>query len=196
VFLGSPVTAERFFDSSGTARFFQSPTSVPLTPISPDDDFNFSAGKNNRRLIEEAFGHTLTHAFLHTPHPLRRDVLADIADRFPAEVATTAASQVRAFTDIAIPSSLHHYYGFFTGRSVQGDIKSTYVNVGDVTQHPRLTQILTQRQYEVICLNDTHHGDLSPEEQGQVVFAFLESYFPVASVFEKGSPRNLAKLAR
>ncbi|MBO2448470.1 stealth conserved region 3 domain-containing protein [Actinomadura barringtoniae] len=194
VFLGSPVTAERFFHSSGTARHFQSPTSVPLTPVSPEDDFNFSAGKNNRRLIEEAFGHTLTHAFLHTPHALRRDVLADIAERFPAEVATTAASQVRAHTDIAIPSSLHHYVGFFTGRSVPGEIKSTYVNVGDATQHPRLTQILTQRQYEVICLNDTHHGDLSPEEQGQVVFAFLESYFPVASVFEKGSPRNLAKL--
>ncbi|MQY09326.1 stealth conserved region 3 domain-containing protein [Actinomadura macrotermitis] len=193
VFLGGPVEPGRFFHPSGTARYFPSPTPVPLTPVSPDDDFNFSAGKNNRVLIEEAFGHTLTHAFLHAPHPLRRDVLADIAERFPAETARTAASRVRAHDDIAVPSSLHHYYAFFTGRGVPADLRCAYINVGDASQHPRLTQILTQRQFEVFCLNDTHHGDLPADEQGQIVFAFLEGYFPVASSFEKGSPRNLRR---
>ncbi|MFC4906859.1 stealth conserved region 3 domain-containing protein [Actinomadura gamaensis] len=190
VFLGTPVGPERFFHPSGLTKYFMSPTSVALTPVDADDDFNFSAGKNNRVLIEEAFGHTLTHAFLHAPHPLRRDVLADIAQAFPEAVARTAAAQTRSHTDISIPSSLHHYYAYFTGRGVPGDIRCTYVNVGDASQHPRLTQILTQRRHEVICLNDTHHGDLSAEEQSQVVFGFLEGYFPIASSFEKGSKRN------
>ncbi|MBW8483163.1 stealth conserved region 3 domain-containing protein [Actinomadura parmotrematis] len=192
VFLGAPVTPQHFFRSNGTSLYFQSPTAVPLTDVGDGDDFNFSAGKNNRALIEEAFGRTLTHAFLHAPAALRRDVLADIAGRYPAEVARTAASQVRALTDIAIPSSLHHYHGYFTGRAEAGTIRCAYVNVGDASQHPRLTQILTQRQYEVFCLNDTHHGDLPADEQGQVVFAFLEGYFPVPGRHEKGSARNRA----
>jgi hypothetical protein len=192
IFLGRPLQPTLFFHPTGLAKFFSSPTSVPLTPITADDDFNFSAGKNNRRLIESAFGRTLTHAFLHAPHPLRRSVLTELEERFTDEVTQTASSQVRAATDLSIASSLHHYYGYFTGRAVPGAIRCSYVNIGDETAHPRLTRILTRRIFDAFCLNDAYDGEVAAEEQELVIRAFLESYFPVPCSFETGSPRNQA----
>jgi glycosyltransferase involved in cell wall biosynthesis len=189
-FLGRPLQPSMFFAANGVAQFFQSPTPVPMTPIGDDDDFNFTAAKNNRVLIKEAFGHTITQSFLHAPYSLRVSVLNELEERFPEAVAQTANSRLRAATDISIPSSLHHYYAYFTGRSSRGSIRVAYVDIGDPDQHPRLTQILTIRGNDVFCLNDTHHSVLSPAERAQVVKVFLENYFPVPSEFELGSPRN------
>ncbi|MEV6816218.1 Stealth CR1 domain-containing protein, partial [Micromonospora sp. NPDC051296] len=60
-FLGRPIGPTQFFRSNGLAQFFLSPTSIPMVGVSAEDDFNFSAAKNNRRLIQQAFGATLTH---------------------------------------------------------------------------------------------------------------------------------------
>ncbi|MEV6816945.1 stealth conserved region 3 domain-containing protein, partial [Micromonospora sp. NPDC051296] len=160
--------------------------------VSAEDDFNFSAAKNNRRLIQQAFGATLTHGLLHAPYAMRRSVAYDLDKAFADEVNRTAASQLRDHTDVSIASSLHHYYGYLTGRSVQGGIRMSYVNTGDPREHPQLTQILVTRGYDAFCLNDTHHGELGETEQIRVVAGFLESYFPVASQFERGSARNRA----
>jgi hypothetical protein len=190
VFLGRPLHASRFFTSNGVAQFFQSPTAVPMTPVTGDDDLNFAAGKNNRALIKEAFGHTLTHAFLHAPHPLRVSVLRDIEERFPAETGRTAHSQLRSALDISVPSSLHHYYGYFTARSAPGQLRVAYVDIGNPEQHPHLTQILTLRGHDAFCLNDTHHSPLAADERARVMEVFLRSYFPVACEYELGSARN------
>ncbi|MEV4710233.1 stealth conserved region 3 domain-containing protein [Micromonospora sp. NPDC049374] len=196
VFLGRSVQPTTFFKSNGLAHFFLSPTPIPMVDISAEDDFNFSAAKNNRRLIQEAFGRTLTHGLLHVPHPMRRSVAYDLDAAFAEEVNQTAANRLRDLTDVSIASSLHHYYGYLTGRSVQGHIRVGYVNTGDPSQHPQLTQILVTRGYDAFCLNDTHHGNLDETEQNRVVSGFLESYFPVASQFERGSVRNRALRAR
>ena len=189
-FLGRPVHPTRFFTSNGVAQHFRSPTAVALTPIAEDDDFNFTAAKNNRALIKEAFGHTLTHGFLHAPYALRVSVLREIEERFATEIDRTARSRVRAATDVSVPSSLHHYYGYFTGRSAPGSIRVAYVDIGDPAQHPRLTQILTMRNHDAFCLNDTHHSPLPAAERGHAMEVFLRSYFPVASEYERGSARN------
>jgi glycosyltransferase involved in cell wall biosynthesis len=185
VFLGRPVLPNLFFEASGMAKFFRSPTPIPMTPLSADDDINFAAAKNNRRLVEETFGRTLTHSCLHAPHPLRRSVLAEIEDRFAADVARTAATRLRSRTDVAVPSSLHHYYGYFTGRSVPGVISSGYVNLRDRSQHPKLTRFLAMRSHDVLCLNDTHLGEAGEQELDLIVDAFLASYFPIRCEFER-----------
>ncbi|MBB2944966.1 glycosyltransferase involved in cell wall biosynthesis [Actinoplanes lutulentus] len=189
-FIGRPLQPSMFFAANGVAQFFQSPTPVPMTPISADDDFNFAAAKNNRVLIKEAFGHTITQSFLHAPYSLRASVLNELEEQFADAVNRTANSRLRSATDISIPSSLHHYYAYFTGRSSRGSIRVAYVDIGDPDQHPRLTQLLTIRGNDVFCLNDTHHSVLSPAERAQVVKVFLENYFPVPSEFELGSARN------
>jgi hypothetical protein len=123
---------------------------------------------------------------------MRRSVAYDLDKAFANEVNRTAASRLRDHTDVSVASSLHHYYSYLTGRSVQGHIRVSYVNTGDPTEHPQLTQILVTRGYDAFCLNDTHHGSLDEAEQNRVVAGFLESYFPVASQFERGSARNRA----
>jgi glycosyltransferase involved in cell wall biosynthesis len=190
VFLGRTVQPGMFFLGNGQARHFMSPTAVPISPSSNEDEFNIGAAKNNRALIERSFGQTLVHSFLHAPHPLRRSVLADIERDFEQEIAVAASNQLRDHSDVSVASSLHHYYGFHTLRSVPGSISCGFVNVGLSEHGPRLQRILAARPHDVFCLNDFHDGDVPEEEQDAILTAFLPSYFPVASQFETGSTRN------
>ncbi|WP_081240305.1 stealth conserved region 3 domain-containing protein [Streptomyces viridosporus] len=190
VFVGRTLRPDMFFLGNGQAKHFMSPTSVPMAPPSPEDEFNISAAKNNRALIQRDFGQTPVHSFLHAPHPLRRSVLADIEQRYHQAVATTAGNRLRSHDDVSVASSLHHYFGFHTLRSVPGSISCGFVNVGLSEHAPRLNRILTVRPHDVFCLNDYHDGDVPEEEQDAVLAAFLPSYFPVPSQFETGSVRN------
>ena len=190
VFVGRTLQPSMFFHGNGQAKHFMSPTSVPMAPPSYDDEFNISAAKNNRALVEHSFGQTLVHSFLHAPHPLRRSVLADIEENYQQAVATTAANRLRDHSDISVASSLHHYYGFHTLRSVPGSISCGFVNVGLSEHQPRLSRLLTARPHDVFCLNDYHDGDVPEDEQDATLRAFLPSYFPVPSQFETGSLRN------
>ncbi|MEU5052535.1 stealth conserved region 3 domain-containing protein [Streptomyces sp. NPDC021096] len=190
VFLGRPMQPESFFHGSGAAKCFMSPTAVPAGDPSLDSDLVFAAAKNNRALIEKEFGKTVSNTFLHTPHPLRRSVLAELEERFPEQMALTAGAQFRARTDLAVASSLHHWYGLFTGRSMPGSVSSAFVNVGLREHHVRLHRLLAARSHDVFCINDYHDGDVPEDEQADALAVFLASYFPVASQYEKGSVRN------
>ena len=184
VFLGRLLGPDAFFHGNGLSKFFLSPTAVPLSEIRPDDEFNIMAAKNNRELLRGVFGRTLTHSFLHTPHPLRRSVLAEIEEKFADEVAATAAARFRSRSDLSIASSLHHYYGYLIGKAVPDRIASGFVNVGLREQHQKLIRLLASRGQDVFCINDFHAGDVDPEEQAMVMSAFLEAFFPVRSSFE------------
>ncbi|MFI1047858.1 stealth conserved region 3 domain-containing protein [Streptomyces griseoruber] len=190
VFLGRTVRPDLFFLGNGQARHFMSPTSVPMAPPGPEDEFTISAAKNNRALIRQDFGQTPVHSFLHAPHPLRRSVLADIEQRYGQAVSGTAASQLRSHGDVSVASSLHHYVGYHTLRSVPGSISCGFVNVGLGEHAARLNRILGVRPHDVFCLNDYHDGDVPADEQDAILAAFLPSYFPVPSQFETGSVRN------
>ncbi|WP_392872274.1 stealth conserved region 3 domain-containing protein [Streptomyces sp. LN499] len=195
-FIGRTVLPSLFFLGNGQAKHFMSPTAVPMLPPLATDDFNISAAKNNRALIAEGFGQTLTHSFLHAPYALRRSVMEDLEQAYPQQVALTSASRIRSHSDVSIASSLHHYFAFHTGRSVPGSISCGFVNVGLSEHQTRLNRLLTSRPNDVFCLNDFHDGDVPEEEQDAILAAFLPSYFPVASQFEYGSPRNQRYHAR
>ncbi|MET8375774.1 stealth conserved region 3 domain-containing protein [Streptomyces microflavus] len=195
VFVGRTLQPGMFFHSNGQAKHFMSPTAVPMAPASYADEFNISAAKNNRALIEATFGQVLAHSFLHAPHPLRRSVLEEMEGYYQEAMATTAANQLRSHSDLSVASSLHHYYGFHTLRSVPGSISCGFVNVGLSDHKSRLNRILTARPHDVFCLNDFHDGDVPEEEQDAILTAFLPSYFPIASQFETGSERNQRRRA-
>ncbi|MFG2723476.1 stealth conserved region 3 domain-containing protein [Streptomyces sp. NPDC048416] len=185
VFIGRPLTPQSFFDSNGNAHHFRSPTAVPPSELSDDDEGYFAAAKNNRALLEEMFGRTATHSFLHAPHPLRRSVLAEIAEKFPEQVAATAASRFRASSDLSITSSLHHHYGYLTGRSTPSTISCTYVNVGNPQHHTVLSRLLATRSRAVFCIGESATAEVSVEEQDRTLRAFLAAYYPVPSPFEQ-----------
>ncbi|MFE7748591.1 stealth conserved region 3 domain-containing protein [Streptomyces sp. NPDC057428] len=189
-FIGRTVLPSLFFLGNGQAKHFVSPTAVPMLPPLASDDFNISAAKNNRELIAARFGQTLTHSFLHAPYVLRKSVMEDLERAYPQQVARTSASRLRSHSDVSIASSLHHYFAFHTGRGVPGTISCGFVNVGLSEHRARLNRLLTSRPNDVFCLNDFHDGDVPEEEQDAILAAFLPSYFPVASQFEYGAPRN------
>ncbi|HWH01404.1 MAG TPA: Stealth CR1 domain-containing protein [Pilimelia sp.] len=188
VFLGRPIPPDLFFTPGGLPKVFPSPTTVPPLPLQEGDEGFLAAAKRNRALLEERFGRTLVHTFLHAPHAHRRSTLSRIEAEFPEAIDTTMRSPARSATDVALLSSFAQYYGLLTGTAVVGTLRCAFVNVGLREQHARLYDLLAQRGHEVFCLNDFHDSAVDPTEQHQVISTFLGAYFPIASQFELDRP--------
>ncbi|MGC1211669.1 MAG: stealth family protein, partial [Micromonospora sp.] len=186
VFLGRDVTARDFFLANGISRFFPSPALVPPGPPAADDIPASAAGKNNRALIAGRFGTVLTQKMKHMPHALRRSVLYEVEETFAAQHRATAGSQFRSITDISVASSLHHYYGFHTGRAVPGELAYAIAELSDPDTPARLAHLLAKRDRHVFCLNDAFSTEEDLAAQVSVLTPFLDTYFPVPSPWEKG----------
>jgi hypothetical protein len=192
VFLGRPVPPGLFFTPGGLTRFFPSRALVDSAPRRPDDPPVNSAGKNNRRLIQEAFGRVLTRKMMHTPHPSRRSVIAEIEDRFAEQVEATASHQFRHPDDVSLLSSLQQYYAYLTGRGAPGEIKYSYADLADSSTPFKLARLLRNRHLDAFCLNDTHSDARTAAEQEAMLADFLPAYLPFGSPFELDEPRGPA----
>jgi hypothetical protein len=189
VFLGRPVAPELFFTAGGLTRFFPSTALIDSAPRRTDEPPVNSAGKNNRRLIQEAFGRVLTRKMKHTPHPSRRSVLEEMELRFAEHVDATAGHQFRHPDDISMLSSLQQYYAYLTGRAAPASIDYMYTDLSDVRTPFRLAQLLHDRRPHVFCLNDTDSDPAEADEQAALLAAFLPAYMPFPSPWELANPR-------
>nr|WP_308346598.1 stealth family protein [Streptomyces sp. ISL-66] len=187
VFLGREMAPGGFFLANGLTQFFPSPALVPLGPPSVDDVPVSVAGKNNRALIQARFGTTPTQKMRHVPHALSRTVLAEIEEEFAEQHRATAANRFRSPQDIAIPSSLHHYYAFHTGRALAGDLEYMYIDVSLPNAANRLDRLLLARDRDVFCLNDTLSTEEDFETSSSLLRPFLDAYYPVPSRFERSA---------
>lgn len=186
VFVGKPLTADRFFHGNGIAKVpfsgFQIGTGRPRV----DEPAPNSAGKNVRTLMEQVHGRSITHKFKHVPHPQIRGVFSELEAMFPAWMEQTARSRFRDPADLAVAGSLHHHHALFTGRAVPGEYPLRYIDIAADDADERMRRLAADRDFDFFCLNDV---DTPPERQDEVsaqVTGFLESYFPFASPFEKG----------
>ena len=184
VFFGRPVTPDLFFTPGGLTRFFPSKALMGSSPKSGTDLPVNAAGKNVRTLIERTFGCRISQKMMHTPHPSRRSVLAELERQFPAEAAATAGHQFRHPDDIAMPSSLQHYWSWLTGRAVPAPIAYSYVDLAEPKTPIRLARILRLRHLDVFCLNDTESDEAVSHEQAALLREFLPAYFPFRSPYE------------
>ncbi|BAL92258.1 hypothetical protein AMIS_70380 [Actinoplanes missouriensis 431] len=189
VILGRPVTPDLFFTPGGLTKFFPSKAQVDLTPHAPGDRPADSAAKNNRRLIEEAFGRVLTRKMKHTPHPSRRSVIAEIEQRFAGHVASTAAHQFRHPDDVSLLSSLQQYYAYLTGRAAKGRIRYLYTDLAEPVTPLRLARLLRERDTDAFCLNDVDTDSAAVADQEALLADFLPLYLPFVSPFESRGPR-------
>lgn len=185
VFIGRPLSAQKFFLPNGMSRFFWTPTSVPIGEPTEADEGYFAAARNNRRLLQDRFAVTVTNGFAHAPHPLRKSVLERIEQEFADEVARTAANPVRGRQDISMVSSLHHHYGYLTGTAVPSSIRCAYIDVGVHARHPELTRLLTIRGHDVFCLGESQDAEVPAQEQALIIASFLPAYFPIKSPYER-----------
>ena len=185
VFLGRPVTPDTFFHGNGVAKFFLS-RSAPLDSGEPSfgDIPVDAAGKNNREVLRERFGRTVTQKMKHTPHAMRRSVLEKISTELREHVTRTRDNQFRHPTDLSIASSLHHYWSYLEGTSVPGSLRYLYTDLADPETATRLIRLLRQRDFHTFCLNDTDSDPATRVEMAALISLFLSQYFPVRSPFE------------
>ncbi|MEQ8143879.1 stealth family protein [Streptomyces sp. OP7] len=185
VFVGRSVTPQHFFYGNGVARLPFSTYQIGAGAPHPQASAPNSAGRNVRRLLEETYGVSITHKFLHTPHPQRRDVLNDLERDYPDAIERTMRSKFRSIEDVATATSFHHHLALLTGRAVPGKFKYRYVDVGKAHLEERVESLKERRGYDFFCLNDV---DTAPERREYVrgyVHDFLEWYFPYPSSFER-----------
>lgn len=184
VFLGRLTTPQDFFFANGLTKFFPSTVLIPQGPPSEEDVPVAAAGKNNRALIEAAFGTVISQKMKHTPHALRRSVLYEIEERFPEQHHATASHRLRSLDDLSIVSSLHHYYAFHTARALPARLRYAYLDLSHPALAARLGTLLARRDRHVFCLNDTISGEEELAAQQALLTSFLETYFPVAGPYE------------
>ncbi|MFD3775787.1 stealth family protein [Streptomyces sp. NPDC058612] len=185
-FLGSPLTPEDFFLANGMSKFFPSRALLPSAKASAQDTPASAAGMNNRSLLEDRFGVTVTRKMMHIPYPLRRSVLSEIEREFPEQHRATARSKIRNISDLSIPASLHHHYAFLTGRAVPAELRYNYLDLAQPQTRARLGRLLRTRDRQVFCLNDTVTArDAEPAVPPGALRAFLEAYFPVPGPLER-----------
>ncbi|SFB79580.1 stealth family protein [Streptomyces aidingensis] len=185
VFFGRLTVPQEFFLAGGLTRFFLSKAHIPQGPPAAQDAPVAVAGKNNRELLLERFGRTITQKMKHVPHPLRRSVLAEIEEVFGERHRATAGNRFRSLDDISVTSSLHHYYAFLTGRAVAGAIPYDYFDLAHPHTEARLGRLLHARNRTVFCLNDTVSEEDDMAARRAVLEPFLRDYFPFPSPYER-----------
>jgi len=183
-FFGRRVEPELFFTGAGLARQYQSHAHVPVVSPSSEVKPVDAAALNVQRLIQREFNVTPTLKFKHAPYPQLRSVNREIERLFPEEWRQTQANRFRHPSDIAVASSLHHYVALLTGKGVPGEITARYVDLGRRNVAARLSDLLNQRNFDSLCLNDTDRDEIDENEKNHLVRKFLESYFPSPSPFE------------
>lgn len=185
MFLGRPVTPQDFFLSNGMTRTFFSPSQVPRWERTQGDRPVDAAGKNNRRLLLDNFGSAIVQKVRHAPYALRRSVLHEIEREFADAHRATSHSRFRSADDISIPSSLYHYYAYFTGRAVPSEISFAYLDLARPEIQRRLGILLARRDRQAFCINDTLSDGHDIDRQTAMLGRFLDSYYPVPSPFER-----------
>jgi hypothetical protein len=185
VFLGRLVTAEHFFHGNGVAKIPFSPFQLGLGDPHPDEPAPNSAGKNVRRLLLDAHGRFTVNKFKHTPHPQLREVMNEIEEQFAEDVARTSRSRFRSVTDIAMGASLHHHHAYLTGRAVPGTYKLRYIDVARPDAAESMAELARTRSHDFFCLNDVNTPPDQQERVAAELHAFLETYFPFPSRFER-----------
>lgn len=185
VFLGRLTSPQLFFVPNGLSRFFLSKAHIPQGPPQAEEVPVTVAGKNNREVLAQRFGAVITQKSKHVPHALRRSVLFEIEREFAVRHRRTSGNRFRSLDDLSVTSSLHHHYAYLTGRAVPGELRYDYFDLAHAGTEARLGRLLTTRDRDTFCVNDTVSDGEDLAAQTRLVHAFLQEYLPFRSPFER-----------
>lgn len=180
VFLMRDQRPDQYFTATGQAKMFVSPTKV--NDLGDFAEPHEAAGMNNRRLIEQEHGVTITNGLLHTPHPHRVSVLERLCAKYPDLIGDTRRARFRSGSDISLTSSFAQYSGLFSGDYVQGSLRVDFVSLGGPTMMRRLSEA---RERNLDCLTfGEFPDDPSPALTDEASRTFMRTSFPVAAPWE------------
>ena len=183
VFLGRPRRPEHFFAPGGQyAAFVADHRAVGLPGT--DDRPYLTAAQNNRRVLADAFGVTLTNTMMHSPHPQRRRTLEEISARFAVDVERTTLAPFRSETDLSLLSSLAQNYGLLTGAAFRASGHHGYVDLGHQQLAAQLKAMM-RRDRDFFCVADNLVAAFDEQQSDGLLLDFLKAYFPIAAPWEK-----------
>jgi Stealth protein CR2, conserved region 2/Stealth protein CR4, conserved region 4/Stealth protein CR3, conserved region 3/Stealth protein CR1, conserved region 1 len=186
MFFGRAVGPDMFFTPGGITKFIEAETRIGLGDNDAERSGFENAARVNRKLLWDRFGRITTRHLEHSAAPLRRSVMTQMEQEFPAEFAKTAASRFRAADNISVTNSFYHYFALLTGRAVtQTAAKVKYVDTTARAGLNYLPKLLSKRNMDFFCLNDGSFPEVPAEERAELVTDFLEKYFPIKAPWEK-----------
>lgn len=172
---------QQFFTTTGAARFFPSPTKI--NDLGERAEPHEAAAMNNRALLEDRFGVTITQGMLHSPHPHLRSYLEEVTERHAEEIARTRTARFRSPTDLSLVSSLAQHSGHLDGVYVQSGLRVAFVPLGAPDTAARLTR-LRPGALDYLTLGETGE-DPDPEFTAELMANYLENRFPIPSPWER-----------
>ncbi|MDN5654352.1 MAG: Stealth CR1 domain-containing protein [Kocuria sp.] len=173
--------AEQYFAPTGKPKFFVSPTKI--NDLEDYAEPHEQAGMNNRSLIERDYGVTISQGMLHSPHPHRRQLIANLDERYREEIEATRAAKFRSAADLSVMSSLGQYVGYLDGEYERGSLKVSFVSLGGAETSGRLTRAKSS-QIDFLAFGEEPH-DIHPELTSEMARNFMASLFPVPSPWER-----------
>ena len=183
VFIGRPVRPELFFTGTGLAKFTLAPVAIDRQDEPGRLSGAMHAARNNRALLADDLGRSVTNRIQHIPHAHLRSSLADFEARHPDRVSRVAAARFRSPDDLSLASELGHYWAYARRQAVTTTLAFRYVDIGSPFAAEHLDSLLTRRNQDCFCVNDA--GPYPHPVDGTRVTDFLSAYFPLASPFER-----------
>jgi hypothetical protein len=184
VFAARPLEARTFFHANGAPKFFvRTGAGLDPSPPDPDDLPVTAANKNVRALIERDFGRRIGVLMRHSPHPLRRSLLNELEERYPEDIRRTRRHPFRMNDDVTMVTTLHHYYGYYSGQAMPGLLRHVGVVLGRDDVERRLEKLLSMKP-DTFNLNDSVPVDDERDRQSGRIQEFLRGFFPEPSGFE------------
>ncbi|MGP9733566.1 Stealth CR1 domain-containing protein [Brachybacterium sp. AOP42-C2-15] len=174
-------TPQQYFTAAGAARFFPSPTKI--NDLGDRAEPHEAAAMNNRDLLEERFGVTITQGMLHSPHPHRRSYLEELTERHAPQIGRTRAARFRSPADVSLVSSLAQHSGHLDGRYVQSGLRVAFVPLGAPDSAARLTRVRAGA-LDYLTLGEAG-DDPDPEYTVELMTNYLAKRFPIPSPWER-----------
>ncbi|MFT4216316.1 MAG: Stealth CR1 domain-containing protein [Micropruina sp.] len=186
VFIGRPIRPELFFTGARLAKFSIAPNAIDRQGEPGRLNGAMLAARNNRALLIDDLGRSVTNRIQHIPHAHRRSSLASFEGRHPEWLAQVAASRFRGTDDLSLASDLGHYWAYGHGQALTTRLSYRYVDIGSPLAAEYLDSLLARRNHDCFCINDA--GPYAHAVDGTTVTDFLAEYFPVPSPFERTTP--------
>ncbi|WP_264214795.1 stealth conserved region 3 domain-containing protein [Leisingera thetidis] len=153
MFFCRPQEKAGFFAASGASLAFLEPGAMACGALAPAAPDYLNAARVSAGLLQQVFGVRVARLHQHVPYALNRELLREIAERFPDAIARTRASRFRSPGDVNMTSFLYHHYALLQGKAQEGRIEAVFARSSDLRWRQQLERA-RRRGCDVLCLNE------------------------------------------
>lgn len=162
---------------------------VTGAPVAGQPDY-LNGARNATALLEQMFERSPTQLAIHSPHPLRKDILQELDTHFGPAMKRTAHNKFRSLDDVAVSGYLHAHYGILSGRAVADSTPVKLIQPNH-TFAKIFADLIAKKKAGAeqtlplsICVNDGFDSHLNATWNDAII-RFLTTFYPNKSSFEK-----------